>query len=72
MHIDFFQVFFISLYLLYMFRVLFAPIIRSAGVLRNFLRWRGYARNFFSVGGVQKIQSRAEGREKGDMGALTP
>jgi hypothetical protein len=33
----------------------------------------GVPRNFFGLGGgVQKIQSRTEGRENGDLGAVTP
>jgi hypothetical protein len=35
-----------------------------------FLRGEAYARNFF--GGVQQIHLRAQGREKGDLGALAP
>jgi hypothetical protein len=46
-------------------------MLQTSGVPRNFF-WRGfYTRNFFP-GGVQQIQLRTEGRQNGDLGAVTP
>ena len=58
---------------------LFRPRARMANVIdsvcqncghHNYNQWR--TQNFFSGGGVQRIQLRTEDREDGDLGAVDP